>query len=146
MEHRTVDSALLIRIATARVIVAIMTRLARHVKARTTDPLDKRIRAYYATHIFEAYIRLDVPTFDDPLVRRRLESAWTGRSSVAWDALQLISNTISIVLSLISQVSVLIGVLREQHDGGLIAILSFISPALEWIQFQHYESQRGSLI
>ncbi|KAH8120695.1 P-loop containing nucleoside triphosphate hydrolase protein [Phellopilus nigrolimitatus] len=141
VETRTVDKTLLTRVAAARMAVAIMKRLLQHIKSRIMTVLDQRIRAHYAGHIFEAYARLDVPTFEDPFVRRQLESTAGGRTSVAWDTVQMLANTFSTILLLVSQVSVLLKVLQDQRDGTIIALLSFISPLLQWMRLQQYGSR-----
>ena len=143
METRTVDKKLLIQVASGRVAVALVKRLVQHAKSRIIEPLDRRIKAHYATHIFEAYIRLDVPTYDDPIVRRQLESTLNSRTSVAWDTVQLVANIASTMLLLVSQVSVLAGVLKDQRDGPLIAVLSFIPPLLQWTQMAQYSAHGG---
>lgn len=123
--------------------VAVAKRGLQHAKSRIMDPLDRRIKAHYAAHIFEAYVRLDVPTFEDPVVRRQIESTLNSRTSVAWDTVQLIANTASTMLLLVSQISVLAGVLRYQKDGALIASLSFFPSLLQWMQMSQYGSHGG---
>ena len=140
VETRTVDKAVLTRVAVGRIIIAVEKRLVNYVKSRTMVILDRRIKAHYAGHIFEAYARLDLPTFEDPLVRRQLEAATGGHTSVAWDTVQMLANTLSHFVQLVSQVSVLLSVLRGQRDGTMIALLSFISPLLQWMRFQKFAS------
>ena len=108
--------------------------------------LDQRIKAHYSSHIFEAYARLDLPTFEDPMVQRQLEAAAGGRTSVAWDTVQMLSNTFSHLIRLVSEVTVLINVLRDQRDGTLIALLSFIPPCLQWLRIQQYAPRGGRLL
>lgn len=78
--------------------------------------------------------RLDVPTFEDPAVRRQLEATWTtsGQSSVCWETIQMASGVASTLIRLISQVSVLISVLKNQRDGPLLTILSFGDSVFQW--------------
>lgn len=144
VETRAVDKELLIRVAAGRVFCAVIRRLTDHFRSRVTVPLNQRIKGYYAGHIVEAYARLDVPTFDDPMVQRQLEAAWSGKSSsVAWSTVQIVVSTFSTVIQLISQVSVLIGVLHGQRDGTMIAVLSFASPVLQWFRTQKIWSRGG---
>ncbi|KAI5120220.1 hypothetical protein M0805_000035 [Coniferiporia weirii] len=141
VETRSVDKTVLIRVAAARISVAIVKRILSHTKSRTMMLLDQRIKAHYAGYIFEAYARLDVPTFEDPTVQRQLDDVSGGRTSVAWDTVQMLTNTLSTLLLLVSQVSVLLKVLQDQRDGTIIALLSFLSPLLQWIRFQKYGSR-----
>lgn len=138
------DKAVLTRVAIGRIAVAIVKRLMNHMKSRTMTILDRRIKAHYAGHIFEAYARLDLPTFEDPVVRRQLEAATGGHTSVVWDTVQMLANTLSHFVQLVSQVSVLLSVLRGQRDGTMIALLSLISPLLQWMRFQKFASHGGN--
>jgi hypothetical protein len=119
VDQRTVDKELLFRVAGGRLGCTMASRLLSYCRDRVQNPLNKRIKQHYSTHIFHAMARLDVPTFDDPAVQRQMESAWstTGRSSVCWDTIQMASGVMSTVIRLLSQVSVLVSVLRNQNDG-----------------------------
>lgn len=97
------------------------------MKQRLAVPLNIRIKQYYSVRMFHAMARLDLPTFDDPRVQRRLESSFppNTRSSIAWDTVTMIFHIMSTVIQLVSQLSVLVRVLRGQRDGPLLAFLSF---------------------
>jgi hypothetical protein len=73
--------------------------------------------------------RLDVPTFDDPVVQRRLEDVTIpqslGNSSVAWGAIRVLFKLGTNVLRLISELSVLAAVVQDQRDGPLFAVIDF---------------------
>jgi hypothetical protein len=119
VDKRTVDKELLLRVAGGRVSCTMASRLLSHCRDRVQNPLNKRIKQHYSTHIFRAMARLDVPTFEDSAIQRQMESAWstTGRSSVCWDTIQMASAMMSTLTRLFSQVSVLISVLHNQRDG-----------------------------
>jgi hypothetical protein len=105
------------------------------LKNRVATRLNLRIRNYYSLQIFHSMARLDVPTFDDPAVQRQLEASWSsspGQSSVAWSTITSMNRIMAITLTLLSQTSVLIGVLNDQRDGPLLAILSFAQAMLKW--------------
>jgi hypothetical protein len=95
------------------------SRLLGYCRDRVQNPLNKRIKQHYSIHIFRSMARLDVPTFEDAAVQRQLELACsaTGRSSVCWDTIQMASGTMSTLMRLFSQVSVLVSVLHNQRDG-----------------------------
>lgn len=78
--------------------------------------------------------RLDVPTFDDATVQRQLEQSLpaNSRSSIAWDMVTRALHLLSTALQLFSQVSVLMGVLHDQRDGPLLAVLSFSHAMFQW--------------
>jgi len=78
--------------------------------------------------------RLDVPTFDDSAVKRQLESAQSTPwgSSVAWTTVQMVTSIVMTGIRLVSQLSILFTVLREQQDGPLLAMLSFAQAIFNW--------------
>lgn len=94
---------------------------------RISRPLNARIKQYYTVHMFSVLARLDVPTYDDPLVQRQLEQAFpsNSRQTVIWRTVVGVINMGSTAIMLLSQLSVLSNVLKNQQDGTLIAILSF---------------------
>ena len=134
VEKRTVDKDVLLHVATGRVACTIAERLLQYAKFRISTPLNLAIKQYYSTHIFHAMARLDLPTFEDPAVQRQLESAWSTswRSSVAWDTVQMVSSVLMSTIRLLSQLSVLVSVLRHQRDGTLLAVLSFSQSLFQW--------------
>lgn len=78
--------------------------------------------------------RLDVPTFDDPAVQCQIEQTLPkyANSSTAFDAVTSVLRLFSTAIQLISQLSVLINVLKDQKDGPLLATLSFAHACLQW--------------
>lgn len=133
VEQRSVDKQLLLHIAAGRFICSIIERLLRICKARLAIPLNMRIRQHYSVHIFHAMARLDYPTWDDPSIRGQLESTHSNsRTSLAWSTVVLISRIISTTIQLLSQISVLFQVLKDQRDGPLLAILSFAHVLVQW--------------
>ena len=138
------DKALLTKFAIARAGIAVAKRLINHICSRCSFILDVRIRAHYSKHIFEAYCRLDVPTFDDPFTQAQLDTAEGGRVPVAWKLIQVLASTYSTIILLVSQLAVLYGVLREQRDGSLIALLSLVTPVLQFMRFQEYGLRGGA--
>ena len=135
MEKRTVDKNFLLNVAAGRVACAIVERLLQYSKYCVSYQLNIATKEYYSHHIFHAMARLDLPTFEDPAIQRQLESAWSTswRSSVAWDTIRVISGILATVIRLLSQVSVLISVLRLQQDGPLLALLDFSQSLFHWL-------------
>ncbi|KAJ6569697.1 P-loop containing nucleoside triphosphate hydrolase protein [Mycena sp. CBHHK59/15] len=126
VEERTVDQHLLLQVAVSRLICSAISRLLRFAQGRLTRPLNERIRQFYAVHTFHALARLDVPTFADAAVQRQLDqSTASARTSIAWNNVVTALHLLSTGVELVSQLSVLIGMLKDQRDGPLLAILSF---------------------
>ncbi|EGO19480.1 hypothetical protein SERLADRAFT_453452 [Serpula lacrymans var. lacrymans S7.9] len=134
VEKRDVDKQLLLHVAAGRIACTIASRLLQYARGRLALPLNMRIKQYYSTHIYHSMARLDVPTYEDPAVQRQLEAAWSTswNSSVAWETIQMTSTVFTIALRLISQLSVLFAVLRDQRDGPLLAVLSFSQSVFQW--------------
>ncbi|KAF8554561.1 P-loop containing nucleoside triphosphate hydrolase protein [Imleria badia] len=140
VEKRTVDTNVLLHVAAGRVVCTIVERLLQYSKYHISHPLNMTIKRFYSTHIFHAMARLDVPTFEDPAIQRQLEAAWSvsWRSSVAWDTVRMSSSVLSTVIRLLSQLSVLVTVLRHQQDGPLLALLSFSQSLFQWFSGRHF--------
>ena len=131
MENRVVDKEALIRIAGGHVLASLISRILSNIRQRLTAVLNGRIRRYYSVHTFHAMARLDVPTWEDPVVSEQVDATLpTGRSSIAWTAVNSLVGVGSVLVKLLSQVTVLISVLREQRDGPLLAILCFTEQIL----------------
>lgn len=140
IETRAVDTTVLIHVAVGRVACTVATRLLQYARSRIVIPINMSIKQFYAGHIFHSMARLDVPTFEDSAVQRQLESAWASPwgTSVAWETVQSSTNVVMTVIRLLSQISVLFAVLREQQDGPLLAILSFSQSIFQW-----YSTSKG---
>ncbi|KAF8665110.1 hypothetical protein AX16_000577 [Volvariella volvacea WC 439] len=135
VEKRTIDYDLLMRIAIGRFICSLAKRLLGHASQRLQLPLNARIKRHYDVHMYHALARLDLPTFEDMAVQRQLEQALpaSSRTSIAWNMMTKAMNLASTVIQLISQVSVLAGVLYGQQDGLLLALLTFAHSVFQWL-------------
>jgi hypothetical protein len=103
---------------------------------RVSTSLNGRIRRFYSTHIFHSLARLDMPTWDDPVVAAQIDAVVPKDSqTIAWAAITAVVLTGSTFLRLFSQTAVLIGVLREQRDGYLLALISFAGDAITCFNF-----------
>ena len=87
--------------------------------------LNGHIGRIYTVHYFHALARLDLPTFEDMAVQQQLKLPQTS-SSIVWQMILAISHTGFKSLTLISQIIVLIRVLREQSDGPFLSVVFFI--------------------
>ncbi|KAE9391323.1 P-loop containing nucleoside triphosphate hydrolase protein [Gymnopus androsaceus JB14] len=139
VEQRTVDKQLLLRVASSRVACSIIELLLNHVSTLVSRPLNTRIKQHYTIRMFAVLARLDVPTFDDPLVQRQLEQAFptSSRHSVVWRTVVSSIHMGSTAVMVVSQLSVLFNVLKNQQDGPLLALLSFSHSLLSWTTDTH---------
>jgi hypothetical protein len=134
IETRTVDKAVLIRVAAGRTACTIVARILRYVQSRIMSPLNLSIKQFYIQLLFRSMARLDVPTFEDSAIQRQLESTGSASwgSSVAWSTVSMTTGVAMTVIRLVSQLSVLSAVLREQQDGPLLAGLTFVQSLSNW--------------
>lgn len=132
------DARFLFQIAGGQALCALVQYLLRYAATRVTVVLNGRIKRFYSAHIFHSMVRLDVPTWDDPVIAARiLELLPKGENAVPWVAIMNLINTGSTILRIFSQTVVLFGVLREQNDGLLLCLLSFASDATSFFGYSH---------
>ncbi|KIM48490.1 hypothetical protein M413DRAFT_61619 [Hebeloma cylindrosporum] len=145
VEHRTVDSKLLITAVSGTFISSIILRFLHYARKQIYQPLHLRIKLFYSVHIFRAMLRLDVPTFDDPAIQHQLSQASPKHShtSIAFSAVTLTIRLISTALQLVSHVFVLAHVLRNQPDGPLLAVLYFSYSILQWSNTRNSYTTKG---
>ena len=128
VEHRIVDKELLIYASVGRLGCAFAGHVLRYFKSSVEFPLNLNIKKHYSIHIFESMARLDVPTFDDPLVQTRLDTATpSSRSnrSLAWDTITVVVAIFTTAVRLTSQLSVLMKVVGGQRDGIVFVVMQF---------------------
>lgn len=132
------DTHFLFQIAGGQALCALIHYLLRYAGTRVTIVLNGRIKRFYSAHIFHSMVRLDVPTWDDPVIAAQIDALLPkGEKSVPWVAIMNLVNTGSTILRIFSQTAVLFGVLREQDDGLLLCLLSFASDATSFFGFTH---------
>ncbi|KAF9062259.1 P-loop containing nucleoside triphosphate hydrolase protein [Rhodocollybia butyracea] len=132
IENRTVDKKLLFSVAGSRIACSIADLILRHFSNLVSRPLNRRIRHYYTVHGFGVLARLDVPTYDEPLIRQQISRAFsvTSGQSIVWRTVVHCVHIGSTAVMLVSQLSVLFRVLKDQQDGPLLALLSFLHSLL----------------
>ena len=148
VDTRSVNPRALTVAVAGAFLASLVTRILRYAKQRVATPLQARIKLHYSVHIFSALSRLDVPTFDDPVVQSQLDAAIPKQASqsVPWAALSAATHVVATVVQLVSQLSVLIAVLRNQPDGPLLAILCFALAFFKWNQsHKQWVSTGGAL-
>jgi len=128
IEHRTVDRELLLYASVGRLSCTFAGHALRYFKSSVEFPLNLKIKKHYSIHIFGSMARLDVPTFDDPLVQTRLDTATTSsrsNHSLAWDTITVIIAIMTAIVRLASQLSVLMKVVGGQRDGIIFVVMHF---------------------
>ena len=133
IDTRTVDADALFKICVGRLVCSVAQRVCSWAQNEIRGPLFRRLKAQSSLHLFRARARLDLPTFEDPLVQRQLDEASSASGSIAYDSIVMGTSIISTLLQVVSQVSVLAQVLGEQRDGALLAMLSFAASMSDWV-------------
>ena len=128
MEHRNVDRELLLYASVGRLGCAFAGHALRYFKSIVEFPLNLNIKKHYSIHTFESMARLDVPTFDDPLVLTRLDTATNpprSGHSLAWNTITVVVAILTAIIRLASQFSVLMKVVGSQRDGVVFVVMHF---------------------
>ncbi|TFK47933.1 P-loop containing nucleoside triphosphate hydrolase protein [Heliocybe sulcata] len=138
VDTRTVDKQLLFRIAGGRIACALAERVFRHLQNIVATPLQARVKRFYALHIFHALARLDLPTYEDTSVQRQIEASYSrSGNGPAWDVIRTSAGLASIVMQIVSQLTVLIAVLREQPEGALLTTIALVQTTFEYLSLKH---------
>ena len=120
------DTDFLTKIAGGRVLCAVAEQILDTASEKVSVTLNLRISRFYSAHIFHSMARLEVPTWDDPVVAAQMRGTRPeDEDSVAWNAIISVVQTVSFFVKLFSQTAVLVIVLHEQRDGLLLSLLSF---------------------
>ncbi|KAG1889212.1 P-loop containing nucleoside triphosphate hydrolase protein [Suillus subluteus] len=120
-----VDFTVLVHVAVGHITCEITARLLRYVQSLMDGPMDMSIKQLYAVHMLRSKVRIDVPTCQDSAFHRQMAPGfhpWSN-DNVAWKTVQVLTNTLTTIISMISQLSVMFIVLREQQDGHLLVIV-----------------------
>lgn len=78
---------------------------------------------------------MDLPTSEDSAVIRQLENAvsyHSVNSSLVWTIISTNLRSVRAMIQLVSQVSVLLNVTRDQTDGMLLAMLTLVNALVQW--------------
>ncbi|KAF8525243.1 P-loop containing nucleoside triphosphate hydrolase protein [Hysterangium stoloniferum] len=134
IDSRSVDKSILFGVLFSRIICATLSHIGHYGQSWASLRIAAKMRSHYAESILCAHVRLDVPTYSDPAVRGQLETIVTARSNVAWTGIRTLTSSLSLLLQLLSQISILVAVLKNQPDGPLLALLSFADPMISWFR------------
>lgn len=92
-------------------------------------------------------IRLDVPSWDDPIVKAKLaQLAPHFSSGQAWHIISNCTSVISSIISIMSELVVLVGMLRGEEGGALFAALAAVGPIIDVLGNSSYGPQGMLLI
>ncbi|KAI9062254.1 P-loop containing nucleoside triphosphate hydrolase protein [Trametes sanguinea] len=137
IDTRTVDKDHLFHICTGRIACSVALHLIRAANSLVERHLQTRIKRWTDAHLFRAWARLDVPTFETTSVKRQLEDVSADSDSfmppVPWATLQMLVGFVRAGTQVSAQVWVLAQSLSAQHDGWLLAGLTMGSKSVAWL-------------
>jgi hypothetical protein len=115
----------MIQLTCGRVACSFAQCLLERVDGWLYLAFDDYVKNHYSRYAFEHVARIDVPTFIDPSVSQRLDavSLRYGFCSVGRTLDSLLRSGCSILV-LLTQVSVLVTILREQGIGSFLSLLT----------------------
>jgi hypothetical protein len=134
VEQHTIDARFLLKIAGGRALCGVAEQLIDYALDNVSTALNGHSRQFYSTRIFHTMARLDVPTWNDPAVTGQINAlSPASYRTAAWGAIETFVDTGSSLLRMFSQAVVLFDVLKGQRDGQLLALLSFVSDLVSYL-------------
>ncbi|KAF9784896.1 P-loop containing nucleoside triphosphate hydrolase protein [Thelephora terrestris] len=127
MDERRLDKELLIFASTGRICCTAFEAFLKYLEEQLQVPLDLIMKEHLDKVVVNVKASLDVPTFDDRVVKGRLESATGGGggpdSSSAWGSISIMISLFASAARLLTGFGVLAKVIGSQQDGVYFAIL-----------------------
>ncbi|EJF56134.1 HlyB/MsbA family ABC transporter [Dichomitus squalens LYAD-421 SS1] len=145
IDTRTVDKARLFKICAGRIACSVVGIILYRVRRRVGNPLNARIRRWYALHSFHSRARLDLPTYAQPAVQRQVGDASDNMwgQTVVWQTLELATDIVSAATQLAASSAVLFQVLKDHQDGSVLALLTLFGETYYWLsQFNTFRTTR----
>ncbi|KAF8323978.1 P-loop containing nucleoside triphosphate hydrolase protein [Clavulina sp. PMI_390] len=105
-------------------------------------PLRVRIDAYFEDLILQAKVRLDLPTFKDPVVKTKFEQLKPSYSSgQGWKIFSGVFTTFTSLISIVTELAVLWALLREEEGGTTFALIAGIRPLVDILSYSAFYPQ-----
>jgi hypothetical protein len=139
IDNRAVDTHFLFWAAGGRALCTAAEHALSYASAKVSTAINERSHLLYSGRIFRSMARLDVPTWDDPVVSSQVSALRPRRSNtdtVAWTAIKVLVETGSAFLRMFSEAAVLFRVMWEQGDGSLLVLVSVASEAVSLFAFR----------
>jgi hypothetical protein len=146
MDERRVDGELLMFASLGRICCAAVDTFLKYWEEKLQVPLDLLTKEIFDKVVVSVRANLDVPTFDDRVVKGRMEAATSGsggRYCVVWGSISFILNLFSSVARLITEFGVLARVINSQQDGISFAIAHLGQELLKIILVPEWDFSRA---
>ena len=119
IDERRLDESLLIFASIGQICCVVVEAFLETLGGKLEGPLDLLTKEHFDKKIFGVTAHLDVPTEDDKVVKRRLETvvSFPGmHESIVWGSLSVIMDLLSSATRLVTQLGLLAKVLSDQQD------------------------------
>ena len=149
IETRTIDTRHLLLICAGRLACTLAQLVLNNTTTTAENTLNARIRRWFAQHQFDAYARLDLPTYGRTDVQSKLAQSsddYFGRT-VVWQTLKMSMEIVSAVAQLGAEAYVLVNALKGQRDGLLLAGVTMLSETVPLLsRFDVFSVETGGLV
>lgn len=128
IEERRLDENLLIFASAGRICCTMVKVFLRYLELKLQVPLDLLTKEHFDKEVFGVTARLDVPTFDDKVVKHKLQDItgdamrFRGPYGAIWASLSVTINLFSSAARLVTELGLLAKVISSQQDGISFAI------------------------
>ena len=146
MDERRVDAELLIFASLGRICCVVAESFLKYWEEKLQIPLDLLTKEILDKVVVSVRANLDVPTFDDRVVKGRLEGATSGsggRYCVIWGSISFILNLFSSFARLITEFGVLARVITGQQDGISFAVAHLGQELLKIVLVPEWQFSRA---
>ncbi|OCH85359.1 P-loop containing nucleoside triphosphate hydrolase protein [Obba rivulosa] len=123
VDTRAVDKSLLLRIVAGTMCCSVSQSLLSFWSHKINVPLEQRLNQHFDQHLFRARARLDLPTYEDPVIQHQLAGVTPSNGrSIAVTTVYITTGVMQACLYVIGQFAVMFHVFREQPDALLLAL------------------------
>jgi len=128
LDTRRVDERWLVYIALGRALTVAAEWLNSAISDRCARPLKHRLELRFAQHILDAHLRIDLPTYSDADVQRKLGSASERQGGGVWQTVSGMVRWVQGVLNLVTTTLVLVALLWSHQQNIPLALAAMLSP------------------
>ncbi|KAF8336499.1 P-loop containing nucleoside triphosphate hydrolase protein [Cantharellus anzutake] len=126
VERRRPTPGRLMFVVTTRIVFSVFQWASHEILEYSERVVRERLKRQMVAYKVQVYSRLDVPTANDPTVRSRLDQL--ASSDISFKALFGMTGTLTKLVTIMSQLSVLLAVFRHEKGGAEFAALALIQP------------------
>lgn len=144
IDERRLDEKLLTFASVGRICCTIAKAFLEYLELKLQLPLDLLTKEHFDKEVFSVTACLDVPTFDDKVVKHKLQDitghrmGFRGPYGVVWGSLSVTISLFSSAARLITELGLLAKVVSSQQDGISFAIAHLGQELLKVLLEPHF--------